>query len=141
MAKKGLSDIFKDTQSLSYDDFLAVIKNYAVSNGLDAEKEPARFFTLDLEERLQQIGVNSTCPECGSNNIVKHGRRGDVQRFHCKDCDKRFTLFTGTLLEKTRYSWPVWVGLLWTTINNISLKDTLNIMEQDYKLKDMITEE
>ena len=141
MAKKGLSDIFKDTESLSYDDFLSVIKNYAAANGLDADKETARFFTLDIEERLRQIGVNSTCPKCGSENIVKRGKRGDVQRFLCKDCGKNFTLFTDTILEKTRYSWAVWVGLLWTTINNISLKDTLNIMEQDYKLKDKITEE
>ena len=75
MAKKGLSDIFKDTESLSYDDFLSVIKNYAAANGLDTDKETARFFTLDIEERLRQIGVNSTCPECGSENIVKRGKR------------------------------------------------------------------
>lgn len=141
MAKKGLSDIFKDTEALSYDDFLAVIKNYAAANSLDADKEAARFFTLDIEERLQQIGVNSVCPKCGSENIVKRGKRGDVQRFLCRDCGKNFTLFTDTILEKTRYSWAVWVGILWTTINNLSLKDTLNIMERDYKLKDKITEE
>ena len=130
MAKKSLSDIFKDTERLSYGSFLAVIKNYAAVNSLDADKEAARFFTFDMEERLQQVGVNSVCPYCGSENIFKRGKRGDIQRFQCKDCGKNFTLFTGTILEKTRFSWPVWVGILWATINSLSLKDTLNIVER-----------
>lgn len=141
MAKKSLSDIFKDTEALSYDDFLAVIKNYTAVNSLDADKETSRFFTLDMENRLQQIGVNDVCPYCGSENTFKRGKRGDIQRFQCNDCGKNFTLFTGTILDRTRFSWPVWVGILWATINSLSLKDTLNIMEQDYKLKDKITEE
>lgn len=47
---------------------------------------------------------HSTCPQCMSSNIVKHGIRhnkyGDIQRFSCKNCHKRFTVNLG--FEKMR---------------------------------------
>ncbi len=46
----------------------------------------------------------STCLQCLSSNIVKHGIRhnkyGDIQRFSCKNCHKRFTVNLG--FEKMR---------------------------------------
>lgn len=39
------------------------------------------------------------CPKCNSENIVKHGlthnKYGDLQRYSCKVCNKRFTLNLG----------------------------------------------
>ncbi|MDE1842747.1 MAG: IS1/IS6 family transposase [Thaumarchaeota archaeon] len=47
---------------------------------------------------IQKINI-STCPECQSDKIVKHGLRhnkyGDLQRFSCKECKKRFTINLG----------------------------------------------
>jgi putative transposase len=47
---------------------------------------------------IQQITTNS-CPHCKSHKLVKHGIRhnkyGDIQRFSCKDCRKRFTINIG----------------------------------------------
>lgn len=47
---------------------------------------------------IQQIKTNS-CPQCRSLNLVKHGIRhnkyGDIQRYSCKECHKRFTLNIG----------------------------------------------
>jgi putative transposase len=50
--------------------------------------------TVRQEVVIQQITANS-CPQCKSHKSVKHGIRhnkyGDIQRFSCKDCHKRFT--------------------------------------------------
>ena len=39
------------------------------------------------------------CPRCSSENIVKHGllhnKYGDLQRYSCKDCNKRFAINLG----------------------------------------------
>lgn len=46
----------------------------------------------------------SKCIRCSSDRIVKHGirhnKRGDIQRFSCKNCHKRFTVNLG--FEKMR---------------------------------------
>ncbi len=31
------------------------------------------------------------CPQCGSLNVIKWGKRGNHQRFKCKNCDSMFT--------------------------------------------------
>jgi putative transposase len=47
---------------------------------------------------IPQIILNS-CPQCDSSKLVKHGIRhnkyGDIQRFSCKGCKKRFTINLG----------------------------------------------
>ena len=54
--------------------------------------------TVRQEVVIQQITVNS-CPQCKSHNLVKHGIRhnkyGDIQRYSCKECHKRFTINIG----------------------------------------------
>ncbi|MCV0398366.1 MAG: DDE-type integrase/transposase/recombinase [Nitrosarchaeum sp.] len=52
---------------------------------------------------LEPINVSS-CPKCLSSNITKHGIRhnkyGDIQRYSCKNCHKRFSINIG--FEKMR---------------------------------------
>ena len=54
--------------------------------------------TVRQEVVIQQI-TSKSCPQCKSVNLVKHGIRhnkyGDIQRFSCKDCHKRFTINGG----------------------------------------------
>jgi transposase-like protein len=54
--------------------------------------------TVRQEIIIQQITTKS-CPHCRSPNLVKHGLRhnkyGDIQRYSCKDCHKRFTINIG----------------------------------------------
>lgn len=54
--------------------------------------------TVRQEVVIQQITANS-CPQCKSPKLVKHGIRhnkyGDIQRFSCKDCRKRFIINIG----------------------------------------------
>jgi putative transposase len=51
------------------------------------------------------MGINR-CPKCDSEKIVRHGLRhnkyGDLQRFSCKDCYKRFSVNID--LEKMKHN-------------------------------------
>nr|MDO8098343.1 DDE-type integrase/transposase/recombinase [Candidatus Njordarchaeota archaeon] len=61
-------------------------------------------FSLAIREKVQISSViepltSDVCKFCGSGNIVKdairHNKYGDVQRFKCKDCGKRFSINIG----------------------------------------------
>ena len=42
---------------------------------------------------------SSCCPHCGSDNIVKHSRYRNGQRYRCKSCSRTFSPTTGTLVH------------------------------------------
>ena len=50
--------------------------------------------TVQEQVRIEPVEIQS-CLYCCSRNVVKHGvrhnRNGDIQRFACRDCGKRFT--------------------------------------------------
>jgi transposase-like protein len=62
-------------------------------------------FSLTIRKQVERKQVvieqinPSICPQCQSDKIVKHGLRhnkyGDLQRFSCKDCSKRFSINLG----------------------------------------------
>ncbi len=37
------------------------------------------------------VNIEVSCKNCGSKNIVKYGKFGDVQYLWCKDCQRKFT--------------------------------------------------
>jgi transposase-like protein len=49
---------------------------------------------VERQVKIEPVGVQ-TCLFCSSTNVVKHGilhnGQGDIQRYSCKDCGKRFT--------------------------------------------------
>ncbi|MDE1819079.1 MAG: DDE-type integrase/transposase/recombinase [Thaumarchaeota archaeon] len=67
-------------------------------------------FSLTIRKTVEKQTVTiepinvSSCPQCKSDNIVKHGIRHnkhiDIQRFSCKDCKNRFVVNIG--FEKMR---------------------------------------
>jgi putative transposase len=54
---------------------------------------------VENEVVIQPLNISSLCPQCQSDQIVKHGIRhnkyGDIQRFSCRNCYKRFTINLG----------------------------------------------
>jgi putative transposase len=65
---------------------------YAVSLSLNLRKE------VESQIVISEITVN-VCTQCQSSQIVKHGIRhnkyGDLQRYSCLNCYKRFTINLG----------------------------------------------
>ncbi|MBI3820614.1 MAG: IS1595 family transposase [Planctomycetes bacterium] len=63
-------------------------------------------------------GDSPACPRCGSVGVymvkdAKTGARNKDYRWRCRDCDRFFTVRTGSVLEETRIPLHKWVHALW----------------------------
>lgn len=127
--KKEFLDFF---YSLSTDEALKIVKEYDKKHKVHIAEELEKLQLSEVERKLLEAGVNSTCPYCGSDKIVKRGRDVNFQRYLCKDCQKSFTAVTNTFLENTNFPWKVWVKIMEMTIHNESIADMVNQLEVDY---------
>ena len=131
ITKKEILDFF---YSLSLEEVIKIVKDYDKKHKSYVAEELEKLQLSEVERKLLEAGVNSTCPHCNSNKIVKRGRDVNFQRYFCKDCLKSFTAVTNTFLENTNFPWKVWVSILEMTIHNESIADMVNKLERDYKL-------
>ncbi len=130
-------DVKKYLCSLPYSEFVKIATYYAESNGISISSDMGDFARINLDKRLEKLGINSTCPCCQSDKVIKYGNRDNVQVYKCKACTKKFSRFTGTILEKSRWQWELWVKVLEMTLNEYSLTDMLNVLEKDYCCPDI----
>lgn len=128
-----MSDLTNFLNTLSYNDFKNIVEQYSEKNNVNFDSQMETLVTNSLEIKLHNLKVNCTCPKCDSSIIVKNGKRPNgIQEYKCKDCGTKFTKFTNTILEKTRWHWDIWVKVLEMTINNFSIKKMVNVLEKDY---------
>lgn len=134
MAKKELdfNEVLSYLEKLPYNKFKEIVYHYASHTKANFESELEDMVTLNFQQRLQKLQVNSSCPKCNSGNIVKNGKKKRIQQFKCNDCGSQLTLFTGTILEKTKWHWDIWITVLNMIINSFSLKEMENVLEKDY---------
>lgn len=135
MRKEALKyeDVLNYITKLPHAAFKDVIYHYVQNNNIDVSSDIESLTIFDLQKRLEKLNINKVCPNCGSIQIIKNGKQKNIQRFKCKDCNTQFTLFTNTILEKTKWHWNVWVKVLEMTLNNYSLESirhTLLLKEQ-----------
>lgn len=127
--KKEFLDFF---YNLPVEEATKIVKEYDKHHKVNIAKELENLKLSEIERKLLEVGVNSTCPHCGSTNIVKRGRDTNFQRYRCNNCQKSFTAVTNTFLENSKFPWNVWVILMEATIRGESISDTINRLEQDY---------
>ncbi len=135
MAKTKLTieNVSQFLNALPYAELKALIESYTDHTRQSFDKEMKRLVTTDLEARLEACGVNAICPRCQSDRVVKNGKKpSGLRGLICKDCKYQFTLFTGTILEKTRWHWDIWIKVLEMTLNNYSLDDMIQVLEKDF---------
>lgn len=134
MTKKqlNLDDMIAFIETSPYIQFKSVVKHYSQKQNTDFSATLSQLTASNLAQRLETLAINSTCPECNSDSVVKNGKQNHVQQFKCKGCDKRFTRFTGTILEKTRWHWDLWVKVLEMVINHYPIHDMMNVLVNDY---------
>lgn len=125
-------EVLNYINTLPYNKFKEVVEHYSESTNANFETELEKMISLNFQQRLENIGINKICPKCNSKHIKKNGKRKYVQVFKCKECSTKFTLFTNTILEKTRWHWDIWIKVLEMTLNNASLPDMINVLERDY---------
>ncbi|WP_270461546.1 transposase-like zinc-binding domain-containing protein [Faecalitalea cylindroides] len=110
-----------------------VITKIIKENGY-ADNRTKKFINYDLQEHMRKEGFGKVSPNCGSMIIVKNGERENgVQRLNCADCGYNFIYFSNALLEKTKYSWDVWIEFIYQMILNHSLKQTVSALIEDKK--------
>lgn len=134
MSRKALNlnNVINYVYQLPFADFNKVVRQYANSQKVDVSDTMNLVVVSNFEERLAKLGANSSCPQCGSTSISKFGKRNNIQVFKCNDCSKRFTRFSGTVLEKTRWHWDIWLKILEMTLNGYSIEDMCNLLINDY---------
>lgn len=125
-------EVVRYLQTMSYIDFQSIVKDYAQKTNTNFNDELNQMIISNFQARLQSLDINAFCPKCGSSRTKKNGKRNHIQLYKCNDCNTKYTLFTSTILEKTRWHWDIWIKVLEMTLNNYSLKDMLNVLEQDY---------
>lgn len=63
-----------------------------------------------------------TCHHCGSQNVLD-GAKHKTMRFRCRDCRKRFSVRTGTVMESSKLGFQTWaiaMYLLTTSLKGVS---------------------
>lgn len=133
MNEKDFAMLQAQMADLSPEQFKSLVQTYAKANGGDTRREWDKSIFVVSEQHLVDLGINRACPACGSIAVVHNGLTdAGIQRFRCQDCGRSFTRFTGTLLEKSRFPWEVWVEVLRMTLNDDSLETMQTLWECGY---------
>lgn len=126
-------EVLNFLERLPYHKFKEGVEHYSTNNKSSFEKDLDMMVTLNFQQRLEKLGINKHCPKCTSAIVVKCGKRASgIQIFQCKSCSTKFTLFTGTILEKTRWHWDIWIKVLEMTLNGYSIDSMLNVLKKDF---------
>ena len=133
MDEKQFQNLIEQAGGMTPAQFKQFVTAYASGGGQDTGRVWSGAVYSVSEQHLAALGVNRACPACGSAAVVHNGtNQAGIQRLHCQDCDKSFTRFTGTLLEKSRFPWEVWVEVLRMTLNDDALLTMKTVLEQDF---------
>ena len=75
-------------------------------------KEKHRSASIEEIELINSKNM-STCPFCESALIVKNGKtKSGIQRYLCKNCEKKFTPLTNTIFEDRKIPLSEWIEYL-----------------------------
>lgn len=133
MNEKDFEKLQSKMGDLTPEQFKKLVESYADAKDIDSRREWDKSIYTISEKHLASIGVNRACPHCGSVAVVRNAKTdAGIQKFRCQDCLKGFNRFTGTLLERSRFPWEVWVEVLRMTLNGDSLETMQTLLSQDY---------
>ncbi len=133
MDEKSFEKLLEVVKELTPAQFKELTKAYATKNRLPEKTVWGNAVYGVAEQHLIKAGVNNCCPECGSISISCNGKsKAGIQVYFCKDCRNTYTRFSGTLLERSRYPWDVWVEVLRMTLSDYSVEKMKSRLESDF---------
>lgn len=97
-----------------------------------AKEIPSKYFEETLE-RLKEIKDKSdkeketkkeSCLNCGSQAVVRNGKRRGKQAYICRDCGKSFLQTSTSAIAYSHCSETVWEQVIRDTIDGVSLDKT-----------------
>ena len=130
----------EDMTAMPANEFMSLIASIMSERGESYEKVIAAVANQDIQKHLESLDdYKTTCPECGGTVLRKNGKRNNIQRYRCltigedgKPCNHAFTDLSGTILEKTRFTWKAWVEVVYQLINWNSVGVTQAVLAEDY---------
>lgn len=70
------------------------------------------------------------CPYCNSESVIKNGHtKKHIQRYKCKDCNRRFNDSTKTPCGNTKLSYQIWLSFFECMIDKLSIRKTAAKLE------------
>ena len=121
MARKK-KDLIDELGTMSVNKFLSVVAQASEQRNTKIDRLIADAVAQDIQAHLAEHGINPVCPYCEPYDpenketkpprIRKHGKQHSIPRYRCINCGHTFTQVAGTLLDKTQYSWDVWVEII-----------------------------
>lgn len=74
---------------------------------------------------VNKVKERIVCPHCESNNIIKNGHdKNRVQCYYCKECNKKFTPGTKTIVAHTKLTYEQLTIFFECMNNKLSIKKT-----------------
>ena len=110
--KKDQAELVAELSGMGLNRFLNTVMEASANQHVRLPRFVADAVAIDLQKNLHEHGVEPICPQCGSTNIRKNGKRGKIQRYQCRECGTHLTALTNTILDKSKYSWDVWVEVV-----------------------------
>lgn len=132
----SFDDVLNLVPSLSTRQIQRLITQMQQSNLTDNQKKNlTKIISSDLDTHAEKLGLGKICPKCGSVIVKKNGKRANgLQRLQCNDCGHRFSYFSNTILDKTHFSWDMWIEFIYLMLQNSSLTETTEILKTDFGL-------
>jgi transposase-like protein len=75
----------------------------------------------------QQSAVHAAlrpCPYCGSEHVIRYGKKCGKQRFLCKSCERTFVTTTHTIMSNSHQGISVWKDVIADTFDGVSIDRT-----------------
>lgn len=131
MDDKIFNDFITNLKDITQEQFKMLVKAYAVIG-----KPKYNLLSSITEQKLAESGINECCPYCDSSIKAHYGTtKSGYQKFRCGNCGKTFTRFSETLLEKSRFSWDIWVEVLQMVLNDDSIDRIKTVLEENFDCK------
>jgi len=100
---------------------------------------PEKYFE-EIFEKLKEIKEKAEaeeeadskikrCPHCGSDSVVRNGKRNNRQAYMCRNCNKTFVETTGSVIANSHGSETVWRQVIRDTVEGVSLDDTADSLD------------
>lgn len=132
ISRKEQDELVDQLGSMSVNRFLKTVMDASEQRGVKLDRFVADTVAKDIQAHLTANAIETPCPECHGTHVKKFGKRGVIQRYRCLGCGRTFTALTGTILEKTNYTWDVWVEVIHGMLNGIGIEKTRQTLADDY---------
>lgn len=89
--------------------------------------------TIHSDSREQRYSSGVVCIYCKGIKVIKHGKKNNVQRFRCKDCNRTFNDITLTPMANSHLPINIWLDYAKCMILGFSIRKSANVCEVSVK--------